>query len=171
MVARSPERLRILFVLSRLEEKWCGGIGRVTSASARALAKRGHSVHVAGRAPKNGTVGEIPGVAAPTTSQWCATATPAETSEPSLGGRGALPFGSAPRRHDRVSAPGPTSRGKPPEGKDMLTARRGINIDDAEFIAAIDDAMAALEKNGVGQLEREEVLFILYSLKKEVVHV
>ena len=57
------------------------------------------------------------------------------------------------------------------EGKDMLTAHRGMNIDAAELVAAIDDAMAALDKNGIGEREKEEVLFILYGLKDEVVHV
>jgi len=57
------------------------------------------------------------------------------------------------------------------EGKDMLSAHRGMNIDAAEFVAAIDDAMAALDKNGIGQREKEETLFILYSLKGEVLHV
>ena len=37
------------------------------------------------------------------------------------------------------------------QGKDMLTAHRGMNIDAAEFVAALDDAMAALDKNGIGQ--------------------
>ena len=53
----------------------------------------------------------------------------------------------------------------------MLTAHRGMNIDGAEFVAALDDAMAALDKNGIGQREKEEVLFFLYSLKKDVVNV
>ncbi len=57
------------------------------------------------------------------------------------------------------------------QGKDMLTAHRGMNIDEAEFVAALDDAMAALDKNGIGQREKEEVLFILYGMKEEVVHV
>ncbi len=57
------------------------------------------------------------------------------------------------------------------EGKDMLTAHRGMNIDDAEFVAALDDAMAALDKHGIGQREKEEVLFILYGMKGEIVHV
>ncbi len=57
------------------------------------------------------------------------------------------------------------------EGKDMLTAHRGMNIDDAEFVAVLDDAMAALDKNGIGQREKEEVLFILYGMKAEIVHV
>ena len=57
------------------------------------------------------------------------------------------------------------------EGKDMLPAHRGMNIDDAEFVAVLDDAMAALDKHGIGQREKEEALFILYGLKAEIVHV
>ena len=56
------------------------------------------------------------------------------------------------------------------EGKDMPTAHRGMNIDEGEFVAALDDAMAALDKNGVGPREKEEVLAILWGLKSEVVH-
>ncbi len=56
-------------------------------------------------------------------------------------------------------------------GKSMLAAHRGMNIDGAEFVAALDDAMAALDKNGIGQREKEEVLFMLYGMKGEVVHV
>jgi len=56
------------------------------------------------------------------------------------------------------------------EGKDMLSAHRGMNINDAEFVAVIDDAMAALDKNGIGQREKEEVLFILYGMKREIIH-
>lgn len=46
-----------------------------------------------------------------------------------------------------------------------------MNIDDSEFVATLDDALKALEKNGVGQREKEEVLYILYSMKANVVHV
>ena len=55
-------------------------------------------------------------------------------------------------------------------GKSMLAAHRGMNIDGAEFVAALDDAMEALDKNGIGQREKEEVLYFLYGLKSEVVH-
>ena len=44
-----------------------------------------------------------------------------------------------------------------------------MNIDNDEFMAVLDDAMAALEKNNVGQREREEVIYILLSLKGDVV--
>lgn len=57
------------------------------------------------------------------------------------------------------------------KGKDMLAAHRGMNIDGEEFLAALDDAMKALEKNGIGQREKEEVLFFLYSLRDHVVRV
>ena len=57
------------------------------------------------------------------------------------------------------------------DGKDMLAAHRGMNIDEAEFVAALDDAMAALDKNGIGQREKEEVLYFLYGLKPQVVRV
>ena len=55
------------------------------------------------------------------------------------------------------------------EGKDMPTAHHGMNIDEGEFVAAVDDALAALVKNGIGQREQEEVLFFLYGLKEQVV--
>ena len=57
------------------------------------------------------------------------------------------------------------------EGEDMLAAHRGMNIDDAEFVAVLDDALAALDKNGIGQREKEEILLFLYGMKGEIVHV
>ena len=57
------------------------------------------------------------------------------------------------------------------EGKDMLETHKGMNISEAEFIAVLDDAMAALDKNGIDQRTKEEVLFVLYSMKGDVVHV
>ncbi|MBM3758313.1 MAG: group 1 truncated hemoglobin [Acidobacteria bacterium] len=53
-------------------------------------------------------------------------------------------------------------------GKDMVSAHKGMNISEQEFIAVIDDALAALDKNGVGAEERMEVLAILYSMKSQV---
>jgi glycosyltransferase involved in cell wall biosynthesis len=43
-------KLRILWVVSKLD--WQGGIGRLAAGAARALAERGHSVHLAGPAPR-----------------------------------------------------------------------------------------------------------------------
>lgn len=56
-------------------------------------------------------------------------------------------------------------------GQDMLTTHRGMNISEQEFIAVIDDAMAALETCGIEAATRNEVLAILWSLKGEVIRV
>lgn len=55
------------------------------------------------------------------------------------------------------------------EGKDMLATHKGMNISAQEFIATLDDALKALQKNKVGQREQEEVLFVLYSMKSDIV--
>ena len=57
------------------------------------------------------------------------------------------------------------------KGKNLLDAHRGMNITGTEFMAALDDIMSALEKNGIGQQVQEEVLFVLYSMRKEVMAV
>lgn len=53
----------------------------------------------------------------------------------------------------------------------MLSAHLGMNINEAEYMAAIDDVLAALDKHGVGSREKEEVLAILYGLKGEILRV
>jgi hemoglobin len=56
-------------------------------------------------------------------------------------------------------------------GRDMLTTHRGMNINEAEYLAVVDDIMAALESNDVGEREQQEVLMIAYALKGEIIHV
>jgi hemoglobin len=56
-------------------------------------------------------------------------------------------------------------------GKDMLTTHRGMNINEAEYLAVIDDIMAALDSHDIGESEKQEVLMICYSLKGEILHV
>jgi len=56
-------------------------------------------------------------------------------------------------------------------GKDMLATHRGMNINEQEFVTVIDDAMAALESNGIDPGTRNDVLAILWSLKGEVIRV
>jgi hemoglobin len=53
-------------------------------------------------------------------------------------------------------------------GKDMIAVHRGMNISEAELIAVMSDALDALDKNNIGQREQEEVLFILFSMRNEV---
>jgi len=55
------------------------------------------------------------------------------------------------------------------KGKDMLTTHKGMNISAIEFTAVLDDALAALEKNNIGQREQEEVLYVLYSMRSEII--
>ncbi len=55
-------------------------------------------------------------------------------------------------------------------GKDMISAHKGMNINEAEFIAVCDDVLKALDMNKAGQREKDEVLCILYSLKDQIVH-
>lgn len=55
------------------------------------------------------------------------------------------------------------------QGQDMFNAHKGMNISALEFMAVLDDALTALSKNNIGQREQEEVLFILYSMRAEIV--
>lgn len=56
-------------------------------------------------------------------------------------------------------------------GRDMITTHKGMNISEQEFVAVLDDAMAALETHGVDAPTRAEVLGILWSLKGQVVRI
>ena len=53
-------------------------------------------------------------------------------------------------------------------GRDMLTAHKNMNLTEEEYFTAMDDALIALERNSIGQREQEEILFILYSFRKEI---
>jgi hemoglobin len=66
-----------------------------------------------------------------------------------------------------AGAGGPETYG----GRDMLTTHRGMNINEQEFVSVLDDAMAALESNGVDSATQGEVLAILWSLKGGVIRV
>jgi len=54
------------------------------------------------------------------------------------------------------------------QGMDIISAHKGMNISGEEFMAVLEDAMKAMEKNNLGQREKEEVLFVLFSMKDEV---
>lgn len=56
-------------------------------------------------------------------------------------------------------------------GKDMLSTHRGMNISEQEFVAVVDDAMAALQTCGLEAAVRNEVLAVFWSLKGEVLRV
>jgi hemoglobin len=48
------------------------------------------------------------------------------------------------------------------QARPLPDAHAGMNIDEAEFVYALDDIMAALESENVGELEQAEVLRMLY---------
>jgi hemoglobin len=56
-------------------------------------------------------------------------------------------------------------------GRSMPDAHRGMNINDAEYMAALDDILATLEKYEIDEPTRNEVLGIAYSLKGEIMRV
>lgn len=54
-------------------------------------------------------------------------------------------------------------------GRDMVAAHKGMNVNEQEFVAVMDDVVGALEKNGVDAQTRSDVVGILFSLKPQVV--
>ncbi|ACL65519.1 globin [Anaeromyxobacter dehalogenans 2CP-1] len=56
-------------------------------------------------------------------------------------------------------------------GRDLREVHTGMNVSEQELVAAIDDIVLALERNGIGAPERGEVVAILYSLKGEVLRI
>lgn len=57
------------------------------------------------------------------------------------------------------------------EGRGMRTTHQGMNINEREYMAAMDDILVALAQHKVGPRETAEVVAILYSLKGEILHV
>lgn len=55
-------------------------------------------------------------------------------------------------------------------GRSMSEAHRGMNISEAEYMAAIDDILATLAQHDIEEQTRREVLGIAYSLKDEIMH-
>ena len=54
------------------------------------------------------------------------------------------------------------------EGRSMPEAHRGMNISEAEYMAAIDDIMDVLEDHDIDEQSQKDVLSIVYSLKAEI---
>jgi len=56
-------------------------------------------------------------------------------------------------------------------GKDMLTAHKGMNISEQEYLAVMDDIVGAMEKHGLSEDAKKDVIAILYSLKGQIIRV
>ena len=60
---------------------------------------------------------------------------------------------------------------EPYTGKDMLATHKGMNISEQEFLAVTDDIVGAMNKNGIDEDAKKDVIAILYSLKGEIIRV
>lgn len=56
-------------------------------------------------------------------------------------------------------------------GRTMLETHRGMNINEAEYMAVTDDILAALRARNIDEQTQKDVLAIAYSLKGEILHV
>ena len=56
-------------------------------------------------------------------------------------------------------------------GQDMLSAHKGMNISEQEYLAVMDDIIGAMAKNGIDDATRGEVIAVLYSLKGDIIRV
>ncbi len=54
-------------------------------------------------------------------------------------------------------------------GRSMPEAHRGMNISEAEYLAAVDDIMMVLRKHGIDEATQKDMLGIAYSLKDQIV--
>jgi hemoglobin len=53
-------------------------------------------------------------------------------------------------------------------GRDMKTTHRGMNVTEAEWDATVDDLVKALDKRGLGEAEKKELLGLLGPLKPDI---
>lgn len=60
---------------------------------------------------------------------------------------------------------------EPYTGKDMLTAHKGMNISEQEYLAVMDDIVGAMNKNKLDDATKNDVIAILYSLKSNIIRV
>lgn len=60
---------------------------------------------------------------------------------------------------------------EPYTGRDLLATHTGMNINEQEYIAVMDDILGTLEKHAIDAGTRGEVAAILYSLKGQVIRV
>lgn len=54
-------------------------------------------------------------------------------------------------------------------GRDMITTHKGMNVSDAEYMAATNDIMKTLDQHNIDEESKKDMLAIVYSLKDEIV--
>lgn len=55
------------------------------------------------------------------------------------------------------------------DGLSMPEAHTGMGVTDADYVAVLDDILAALQLHGIGQQEQAELLYIAYGMKSEII--
>ena len=55
-------------------------------------------------------------------------------------------------------------------GRGLAETHRGMNVSELEFVAATDDVLGVLNRNGVGAQEQLEILGAFFAMKGEVLH-
>lgn len=56
-------------------------------------------------------------------------------------------------------------------GRTMQDTHRGMNINEAEYMAVTDDILTVLRKHHIDEQTQKDVLAIAYSLKGDILHV
>jgi hemoglobin len=55
------------------------------------------------------------------------------------------------------------------DGRSMPEAHAGMGVTEAEYVAVLDDILAALQRHGIGEQEQAELLYIAYGMKSEII--
>jgi hemoglobin len=56
-------------------------------------------------------------------------------------------------------------------GRSMPEAHRGMNISEAEYLAAIDDILGVLKQHGIDEQTQKDMLAIAYGFKDQILRV
>ncbi len=57
------------------------------------------------------------------------------------------------------------------DGRSMVETHRGMNIDEAEYMAALDDILETMKALGHSEATRKDIAGVLYALKDDIIRV
>ena len=55
------------------------------------------------------------------------------------------------------------------DGLPMAQAHAGMNISEADYMAVLDDILTALDRHGVTDTDKAELLYLAYQMKSETI--
>ena len=73
------------------------------------------------------------------------------------------------KKHVKEFLAAGTGGGTAYTGKDLPTAHKGLQTSPKEFLSTVDDILFVLEKNKIDEETKKDMLYILYSLKGQVI--